>query len=97
MTERQKILSVRLSDADWLLLDRISHKHGYSRSHAARVSLSMGLQFADAGHSFNLTRVILLLEYTQAAIDVIITRDHGDFVPQLLEAAKQRLETYHAD
>ena len=95
MIDRQKILTVRLSDADWSLLDKIAQKHGYSRSHAARVSLSMGMHFADAGHSFNLTRAILLMEYTQAAIDVIITRDHEDAVPQLLEAAMERLETFH--
>ncbi|NJC35402.1 hypothetical protein GGR88_002931 [Sphingomonas jejuensis] len=27
---------------------------------------------------------------------MIITRDHGDVVPQLREAAKERLATFHA-
>lgn len=35
------------------------------------------------------------MKYTQAATDVIITRDHEDAVPQLLKAAMERLETFH--
>ena len=55
-----------------------------------------GIRFAEAEHTFNITRAVLVLQYMQAAIDVIITRDHGDVVPQLREAAKERLATFHA-
>jgi hypothetical protein len=55
-----------------------------------------GIRFAEAEHTFNITRAVLVLEYMQAAIDVIITRDHGDVVPQLREAAKERAATFHA-
>lgn len=96
MIDQQRILTLRLSGVDWDLLEKLAERQGYSRAQAARTALAMGVRFADAGHSFNVTRAVLLLEYMQAAIDVIITRDHGDVVGELLEAAKQRLVTYHA-
>lgn len=96
MTDQTRVLSLRLSPAEWDVLSKLAERQGYSRSTAARLALVMGVRFADAGHTFNLTRMVLLMEYMQAAIDVIITRDHGDAVPALLEAAQQRLETFHA-
>ncbi|MGR6331366.1 hypothetical protein ACU5AX_20075 [Sphingomonas sp. XXL09] len=96
MIDQQRILTVRLSGADWDLLGKLADRQGYTRAQAARSAIAMGIRFADAGHTFNVTRAVLLLEYMQAAIDVIITRDHGDVVGELLEAAKQRLATYHA-
>lgn len=96
MTDRHQVLTLRLNGADWDALDKVALKHGFSRAEAARSALMQGIRFAEAGHTFNVTRAVLLLEYMQATIDVIITRDHGDVVAELLEAAKQRLETYHA-
>ncbi len=96
MIDQQKILTLRLSSADWELLEKLAQRQGYTRAQAARSAIAMGVRFADAGHTFNITRMVLLMEYMQAAIDVMITRDHGDVIPQLLEAAKQRLETFHA-
>lgn len=96
MSEQTRILSLRLSPAEWDLLTNLADRQGFSRSNAARLALVMGVRFAEAGHTFNITRMVLLMEYMQAAIDVMITRDHGDVIPQLLEAAKQRLETFHA-
>ncbi|QQV79294.1 ribbon-helix-helix protein, CopG family (plasmid) [Sphingomonas aliaeris] len=96
MTDKHQVLTLRLNGDDWAALNRIADKRGFSRAEAARAALMQGLRFAEAGHTFNITRTVLLLEYMQAAIDVIITRDHGDAVPALLEAAQQRLETFHA-
>ncbi|AYO75784.1 MAG: ribbon-helix-helix protein, CopG family [Cupriavidus sp.] len=89
-------IAFRLLPSELAALDQIAAKRGCSRSEAARYALMFGIRFAEADHSFNITRAVLVLEYMQAAIDVIITRDHGDVVPQLLAAAKQRLETFHA-
>lgn len=97
MYDRDHILTLRLGKSDWDALNGLAADRGCSRAEAARMALREGVRFAKAGHTFNVTRAILLLEYTQAAIDVIITRDHGDVVPQLLEAAKQRLETFHSE
>lgn len=93
---KSPVISVRFSPTEVEALEAIASKRNCSRSEAARIAISFGLPMAEAGHSFNITRAVLILEYVQAAIDVIITRDHSDVVPQLLEAAKQRLATFHA-
>ena len=93
---KSPIISVRFSPAEVEALEAIAAKRNCSRSEAARIAIHFGLPLASAGHSFNVTRAVLLLEYMQAAIDVIITRDHGDVVAELLDAAQQRLATYHA-
>ena len=89
-------IAFRLSSEEIAALDRVAAKRSCSRSEAARTALMVGIRFAEAEHTFNITRAVLVLEYMQAAIDVIITRDHGDVVPQLREAAKERLATFHA-
>ena len=89
-------IAFRLSSEEIAALDRVAAKRSSSRSEAARTALMFGIRFAEAEHTFNITRAVLVLEYMQAAIDVIITRDHGDVVPQLREAAKERLATFHA-
>lgn len=93
---KSPIISVRFSPSEVEALEAIASRRNCSRSEAARIAINYGLPLANAGHSFNVTRTVLLLEYMQAAIDVIITRDHGDVVGELLEAAKQRLAIYHA-
>ena len=89
-------IAFRLSSEEIAALDRVAAKRSCSRSEAARTALMFGIRFAEAEHTFNITRAVLVLEYMQAAIDVIITRDHGAVVPQLREAAKERLATFHA-
>ncbi|WP_310105954.1 hypothetical protein [Sphingomonas sp. BE138] len=95
MSESDRILTLRLSKADWELVERLAKSQGYTRAQAARSAIALGARFAEAGHTFNITRAVLVLEYMQAAIDVIIARDHGDVVPQLRAAAKERLATFH--
>ena len=89
-------IAFRFSSEEIAALDRVAAKRSCSRFEAARTALMFGIRFAEAEHTFNITRAVLVLEYMQAAIDVIITRDHGDVVPQLREAAKERLATFHA-
>jgi len=89
-------IAFRLSSDEIAALDKIASKRQCSRSEAARMAMMFGVRFAEAEHSFNITRAVLVLEYMQAAIDVIIARDHGDVVPQLKAAAKERLATFHA-
>ena len=40
--------------------------------------------------------MLILLEYTQAALDLIITREHADFADKLPLIAQERMDTYHA-
>lgn len=90
------VLTLRLSQPDWDALNQLAADRGYSRSEAARLALWEGVRIARTGHSFNVTRLILIMEYMQAAIDVIITSDYGDYVPELLQAAKDRLVMFHS-
>ena len=96
MNNRHRVLTLRLSGEDWDRLEAVAAKRGFTRAEAARSALLHGIRLADAGHAFNVTRLILLIEYMQAAIDVIITRDHGDVIAELLASAKERVELYHA-
>ena len=48
------------------------------------------------GYSIDPRRLILLLEYTQAAVDLIVHREHSDLAPGLEQIAHERMEEFHA-
>ena len=89
-------IGFRLSGSDLALLDAVVAKRNFGRSEAIRAALSIGLPLLEAGHSFNLKRSLLLLEYIQAGMDLIITREHSDFADKLPLIAQERMDTYHA-
>ena len=65
-------IAFRLSSEEIAALDRVAAKRSCSRSEAARTALMFGIRFAEAEHTFNITRAVLVLEYMQAAIDVML-------------------------
>ena len=89
-------IGFQVSTADLASLDEIAVKNGCSRSEAARNALRLGLPLALAGHSLDVRRLILLLEYTQAAVDLIVHREHGDLAQGLEQIAHERMEEFHA-
>ncbi len=86
----------RLGAGELAALDSLATEQSCSRSEAARSALRLGLPLARAGHSIDIHRLVLLLEYMQASIDVIINREHADAADQLVELAQQRMEQFHA-
>lgn len=77
-------------------IDELAKKNGCSRSEAARTMLHLGLPLAKQGHSIDLRRLILLLEYTQTAVDIIVHREHGDVAHEIEAIANERMEEFHA-
>jgi hypothetical protein len=95
-SERLPLLSFRLESDELGNIDSLAEFLGCSRSEAARRALRIGLPIARAGHSLDVRRLILLLEYTQAAVDLIVHREHGDLAPALEQIAHERMEEFHA-
>ena len=96
MKSRHRVLTVRLSEADWDVVVRIADQRGFSRAEVGRMALMYGMKMLQSGHGFNLKRTLLLLEYIQAGMDLIITREYADFADKLLPIAQKRVDTYHA-
>ncbi len=93
---RLPYLGFRLGADELAGIDSLANAQSCSRSEAARSALRLGLPLARAGHSIDIHRLVLLLEYMQASIDVIINREHADAADQLVELAQQRMEQFHA-
>lgn len=95
-SERLPLLSFRLESDELGSIDNLAELLGCSRSEAARRALRIGLPIARAGHSLDVRRLILLLEYTQAAVDIIVHREHADVASEIKTIAEERMEAYHA-
>lgn len=89
-------IGFQVSSEDLQKLDTIAEKNGCSRSEAARIAIRLGVPFALQSHSIDLRRVILLLEYTQAAVDIMVHREHADVAHEIEAIANQRMEEFHA-
>lgn len=87
--------TLRLSDYERAALDRAAFKRGVSRSEMIRLALSYGLPVVTANHSFNVTRVLLILEQLSASMDLIVTREHPDYRKRIIDIAHERVEAHH--
>lgn len=95
-TERLPYLGFRIGPDELRAVDALALTLECSRSEAARTALRIGLPLARAGHSIDVRRLILLLEYTQAAVDLIVHREHSDLAAGLEKVAYERMEEFHA-
>lgn len=96
MTDRSRQLSIRLNESEWNALDQTCKRLGRTRAEVIRSALSIGLPFAAASHGINAPRLVMCLERMQAALDVIVHREHADAAPQLNTIAEQRMAEFHA-
>ncbi|MFC0683967.1 hypothetical protein, partial [Novosphingobium clariflavum] len=71
-------------------------ERGISRSEIIRLALIFGIPLATASHSFNISRVLLILEQLSASMDLIVTREHPDFADKIIDIAQERVEAHHA-
>ena len=77
-------------------LDSFAKERGCSRSEASRLVFHFGLPLAVASHSFNVSRVLLILEQLSASMDLIVTREHPDYAEKIIDIAQERVEVHHA-
>lgn len=89
-------VGVRLAPDEVAAIEAIAAERHCSKSEVIRLALGYGLPLARRGISLNLARIALLLEYIQAGVDLIVTREHADFADQLENIALARMEEFHA-
>ena len=89
-------ITLRLSDDQRAAIDRAASDRGISRSEIIRLALIFGVPLAAASHSFNVSRVLLILEQLSASMDLIVTRDHPDYAERIIDIAQERVEAHHA-
>ncbi|KQO55076.1 CopG family transcriptional regulator [Sphingomonas sp. Leaf257] len=89
-------ITLRLSDDQRAAIERAASDRGISRSEIIRLALIFGVPLAAASHSFNVSRVLLILEQLSASMDLIVTREHPDFAEKIIDIAQERVEAHHA-
>ena len=88
-------ITLRLSDDQRAAIDRAASDRGISRSEIIRLALIFGVPLAAASHSFNVSRVLLILEQLSASMDLIVTREHPDYAERIIDIAQERVEAHH--
>ncbi|QOV96785.1 hypothetical protein IM701_21650 (plasmid) [Novosphingobium sp. ES2-1] len=78
-----------------LRIDALASAVGTSRSALTRQLIDVALPFVEAGHGVNLTRLIAIIESTQAATDRLLTLADPDFAERLPGLTIERLKAYH--
>ena len=96
MTKKNNFVGLRCDAQDMALIDALAAQRNCSRNEAVRIAIRTGAKTALAGHSIDPRRLILLLEYTQAAVDIIVHREHGDVAHEIENIANERMEEFHA-
>jgi len=88
-------ITLRLSDRERAALDQAASNRGVSRSEMIRLALIYGMPIVATDHSFNVTRVLLILEQLSASMDLIVTRKHPDYGKKIIDIAVERVEKHH--
>lgn len=88
-------VGVALAEAQLRRVDAMARDLGTSRSSMIRQLLDVALPFVEAGHGVNLTRLIAIIESTQAATDRLLTLADPDFAERLPGLTIERLKAYH--
>jgi hypothetical protein len=96
MSNRDGRLTVRLTPVELSLLRSISEVRHESQAECARAAIRIGLPFVRGGHKLDLYRLIANIEYLQAAVETMISRDYDDMADRLLDVAVERVEKFHA-
>ena len=88
-------ITLRLSDRERAALDQAASNRGVSRSEMIRLVLIYGMALAAANHSFNITRVLIILEQLSASMYLIVPREHPDYGEKIIDIAVERVEKHH--
>ncbi|MGB3472114.1 MAG: ribbon-helix-helix protein, CopG family [Erythrobacter sp.] len=96
MSQKKNLVGVRCDDVELALIDALAKQRNCSRNEAVRIAIRAGAKGALTGYSIDPQRLTLLLEYTQAAIDIIVHREHADVAGELKTIAEERMEAFHA-
>lgn len=96
MPKTNSLIGVRCNSDELGLIDAIAAQRNCSRNEAVRIAIRAGAKGVLHGYSIDPQRLILLLEYTQAAVDLIVHREHSDLAPGLEQIAHERMEEFHA-
>jgi len=92
---KYKNVSVHLNAGVAEEVGALAESLGMSVSKTAALAIVWGLSLLKAGQGVNSTRIIGHIEYIQAAIDLLVAREHPDIHAQLDDIAVDRLERHH--
>lgn len=90
-----KDVGVSLAATQFARIDALAASLGMSRSAVIRQLIDVGLPFVEAGHGVNVTRLIAIIESTQAATDRLLTLADPDFAERLPGITIERMKAYH--
>lgn len=96
MSLENPVVGVRLARDELAAIEALAAERRCTKSEAIRLALSFGVPLARQGVALNLPRIALLLEYIQAGVDLIVSREHADFADKLEGIALGRVEEFHA-
>lgn len=96
MITRNDKFTVRLTPEELALLQRVASARGETYSECFRSAVRLGLPLVQSGTKLDIYRLIANIEYLQAALETIITRDHPEVADRLLDIAVERVEKFHA-
>lgn len=87
---------MKLASSELRALDDLATRRGVSRAELIRLALTTSLPLIAAGHSLDFTRLATGLEFCQAALDGIISREHPDIAARIYDDVLARMEQFHA-
>ena len=90
-----RAVGVSLAQDQFARIDALASGLGMSRSAIIRQLIDVGLPFVEAGHGVNVTRLIAIIESTQAATDRLLTLADPEFAERLPALTIERLKAYH--
>lgn len=93
---KSNVVSARLRAEQLTELAALAETRNCSRNEAIRIALAVGLPLANQGFTFNVARLLFILEHLGASIDVIMSREHADVYEHLETLAAKRMEEFHA-
>lgn len=96
MNREFEVLTVRLGPDASAAINALAEQRKVSRAEAARLALTYGVPLARQGLNINIERVLVILEFIGAGIDVIMSREHADVSQHLEALASQRVDQFHA-
>lgn len=88
-------VGVSLAQNHFTRIDALASGLGMSRSAIIRQLIDVALPFVESGHGVNLTRLIAIIESTQAATDRLLTLADPEFAERLPALTIERLKAYH--
>jgi hypothetical protein len=85
----------RLDDDQIRRLDALAQRFGVTRADLLRTMVTLCIPIVEAGHGFNLPRLLIIAEYMRLGIDALLTKLVPDDAERIPMAALAAMEKHH--